>query len=87
VHFGRSKDRNQLTSRELEIVRLAAQGATDDQIAAQLAISPSTVHSHLMHAYQKARVHRRRDLIMWFRRQHEPLYAFDRFPEGDASPG
>jgi DNA-binding CsgD family transcriptional regulator len=42
-----------LTEREREVLRALAQGLTDAQIAAQLVISPRTVHSHLVSIYSK----------------------------------
>jgi len=45
-----------LTVREVEILRLLAQGLTDAQIAAQLIISPRTVNTHLTSIYGKIQV-------------------------------
>lgn len=42
-----------LTVRELEVLRLVAQGLTDMQVAEQLIISPRTVNSHLTSMYNK----------------------------------
>jgi DNA-binding NarL/FixJ family response regulator len=42
-----------LTAREVEVLRLVAQGLTDAQIAEQLIISPRTVNSHLTSIYSK----------------------------------
>ncbi len=42
-----------LTAREVEILRLVAQGWTDGQIAEQLVISPRTVNAHLTSIYRK----------------------------------
>jgi DNA-binding NarL/FixJ family response regulator len=42
-----------LTSRELEILRLVAQGLTDAQVAERLVVSPRTVNSHLRSIYSK----------------------------------
>ena len=44
---------NGLTAREVEILRLVAQGLTNDQIAEQLIISPRTVNTHLTSIYGK----------------------------------
>lgn len=44
---------NGLTAREVEVLRLVAQGWTDAQIAAQLVISPRTVNAHLTSIYRK----------------------------------
>jgi len=42
-----------LTAREVEVLRLVAQGLSDAQVAAQLVISPRTVNSHLTSIYNK----------------------------------
>jgi DNA-binding CsgD family transcriptional regulator len=42
-----------LTQRETEVVRLAAEGRTNREIAGLLGISPLTVRKHLEHAYPK----------------------------------
>jgi DNA-binding NarL/FixJ family response regulator len=42
-----------LTSREREIVRLAANGLTNGEIAEHLTLSPRTVERHLSNAYLK----------------------------------
>ena len=45
-----------LTAREVEVLRLLAQGLTDVQIAEQLVISPRTVNNHLTSIYSKIQV-------------------------------
>lgn len=42
-----------LTSRELDVLRLVAQGLTDQQVAEKLVISPRTVNAHLTNIYNK----------------------------------
>jgi predicted ATPase/class 3 adenylate cyclase/DNA-binding CsgD family transcriptional regulator len=42
-----------LTAREVEVLRLVAQGMTNDQVAEQLVISPRTVNAHLTSIYSK----------------------------------
>jgi DNA-binding CsgD family transcriptional regulator len=44
-----------LTDRELTVVRLIAQGRTSAEVAGNLHISTSTVHSHVHSAYRKVR--------------------------------
>jgi DNA-binding CsgD family transcriptional regulator len=45
-----------LSDRELEILRLVAQGMTDSQVASRLYISPRTVGQHLRSIYRKLAV-------------------------------
>jgi len=54
-----------LTERELEIMRLLAAGRTKREIAASLVISPSTVHTHTVHIYDKCGVSTRAALAMF----------------------
>jgi DNA-binding NarL/FixJ family response regulator len=44
---------NRLTPREVEVLRLVAQGKTDRQIAAELVISEKTVGRHLENIFGK----------------------------------
>lgn len=47
---------DELTAREVEVLRLLAQGWTDGQIAEHLVISPRTVNAHLTSIYRKIQV-------------------------------
>ena len=47
------EDRAGLSERELEILRLVAQGMTDSQVAQRLYVSPRTVGQHLRSIYRK----------------------------------
>jgi len=42
-----------LTAREVEVLRLLADGLTDLQIAKKLVLSPRTVHAHISSIYSK----------------------------------
>ena len=44
---------NDLTEREVEVLRLVAHGLTDAQVADALVISPRTVNAHLRSIYSK----------------------------------
>jgi HD-GYP domain-containing protein (c-di-GMP phosphodiesterase class II) len=54
-----------LSERELEVLRLLADGRTKRQIAGELFISHSTVHTHTVHIYAKCRVSTRAGLAMF----------------------
>lgn len=54
-----------LTEREFEILRRLATGSTKREIAAELVISPSTVHTHTVHIYAKCGVSTRAALAMF----------------------
>jgi DNA-binding NarL/FixJ family response regulator len=56
---------NGLTERELEVVRLAARGWTNDHIAEALSISERTVRFHLTNVYSKLGVSTRGAAIAW----------------------
>jgi len=54
-----------LTDRELEVLKLVAEGLTNRQIAAQLVISVKTVQSHRTNIMEKLDLHDRTDLVKY----------------------
>jgi DNA-binding NarL/FixJ family response regulator len=54
-----------LTERELEVLRLAAKGMGNRQIATELAISDRTVQGHLGNIYEKMRVSTRTEAVLF----------------------
>ncbi len=55
----RGFDSTRLTAREIEIVRLAGEGMTNKEIAAELSVELSTVKNHVHNALDKLGVHHR----------------------------
>jgi two-component system response regulator NreC len=58
-----------LTPREKEILRLVARGYSNKEIAEQLTLSPSTVHSHRGNLMRKLNLSSQHDLIQYAREQ------------------
>lgn len=56
-----------LTQREREILKLLAEGYTTKEIADQLVVSPSTVHSHRTNLMQKLNLSKRHELVQYAR--------------------
>ncbi len=52
-----------LSNRELEILRLVAEGCSNQEIAAQLSIGVSTVKKHINHIYDKLDVKNRTQAV------------------------
>lgn len=56
-----------LSPRELEVVRLVAQGLTNKQVAEQLSLSKSTVGTHMDHVRDKLGLRKRVQIANWLR--------------------
>ncbi|MBA3329217.1 MAG: response regulator transcription factor [Solirubrobacterales bacterium] len=54
-----------LGQRELDVLRLVVQGKTDNEIGAELYISPRTVQNHLTRIREKTGLRRRAELTRW----------------------
>ena len=63
------EDEPSLSPREKEIFRLLAEGYSNKEIADELVISPSTVHSHRSNIMDKLGLNNRRELIQYARRR------------------
>lgn len=59
-----------LTDREIEVLRLMAEGATNTEISKALSISPHTVKTHVIHIFNKLCVNDRTQAAVWAAR-HE----------------
>ena len=59
-----------LSPRELEVLRLLSQGATNLEISGHLNISPHTVKSHVIHIFNKLGVDDRTQAAVWAARHH-----------------
>lgn len=57
----------ELTARELEVLRLLAQGATDRQIAERLIIAESTAKKHVQHILRKLHARNRAEAVAKFK--------------------
>jgi DNA-binding NarL/FixJ family response regulator len=54
---GRSKSTNRLSSREIEVLQLIAEGKPNKQVAAELGVSFKTVDKHRQHLMAKLNIH------------------------------
>ena len=63
------KSETTLTSRELEVLRLVAEGQTDRKVAERLVISPRTVNRHLSNIFSKLAVPGRTAAVAYVIRQ------------------
>ena len=70
VSDGDEKDSySSLTEREREILKLIAEGKTNNQIAEKLSISPKTVDTHRTHIMDKLNMHSRTELVKFAMRR------------------
>jgi DNA-binding CsgD family transcriptional regulator len=60
-----AEDTSLLTARELDVVRLLAQGLSNSDIARRLVLSEHTVHRHLSNAYRKLGISSRTAAVAW----------------------
>jgi len=70
LRTGEDKDSySSLTEREREILKLVAEGYTNNQIAERLVISPKTVDTHRTHIMDKLNLHSRAELVKYAMRR------------------
>ena len=70
VRTGEERDSySSLTEREREILKLVAEGYTNNQIAERLVISPKTVDTHRTHVMDKLNLHSRAELVKYAMRR------------------
>jgi DNA-binding CsgD family transcriptional regulator len=62
-------DSVELTAREVQVLSLITDGATNKEVGSQLGISARTVQKHLEHIYDKLGTHRRTAAARWFSNQ------------------
>lgn len=61
----------ELTGREVEVIKWAALGKTNKEMASALGISPETVRTHLRNIFRKLRVRRKSELILQVLRRYD----------------
>ncbi|MCA9257202.1 MAG: PAS domain-containing protein [Phycisphaerales bacterium] len=59
-----------LTSQELRVLRLVGQGLSNDAIADELCVAPSTIRSHLKQLYKKLDLHSRAEAVRYAVQHH-----------------
>ena len=72
-----------LTPRELDVLRLVAQGLNTREIGKQLSITENTVKNHVRHTLEKLQLHSRLDAVMYAIRARWPGFP----TKGSAGPG
>ena len=65
-----------LTPRELDVLRLVAQGLNSREIGRQLFISENTVKNHVRNTLEKLQLHSRLDAVMYAIRERWPGFPF-----------
>jgi DNA-binding NarL/FixJ family response regulator len=67
----------QLTPRELDVLRLVAQGLNSREIGGQLFITENTVKNHVRNTLEKLQLHSRLDAVMYAVRERWPGFPSD----------
>lgn len=82
---GRQGEQAALTSRELEVLRLVAEGRTNRQIAQELSVSEATVKFHMGNILEKLHLQNRAQVVA-FAHRHGLTHAADAEPERPTTP-
>jgi len=67
----------QLTNREIEILRLLAEGWSNKQIAGELYLTVRTVKFHTGNIYKRLGINSRAEAIIWSWKHREIEYSAD----------
>ena len=64
-HIREKKTNDELSKRELEVVKLLAEGMTNNEICRELWLSPHTVNRHMRAIFRKFKVNNRTLAALW----------------------
>jgi DNA-binding NarL/FixJ family response regulator len=68
-HLASARTANQLSARELEVVRLVAEGLSNEEIAAKLGVSRKSVEAYLRELFNRGGFATRTELAIWAERE------------------
>lgn len=64
------KFNSQLSSKELEVMRLIYEGCSNDEVADRMYLSPFTVKNHIKSVYSKLGIHEKSEFIQYANKNH-----------------
>ena len=82
---GRRRGIGELHDRELQVLKLAAKGISNKEVAAKLGISDRTVQSHMVNIFRKLNVSSRTEAVLHALR--EGWLIINDLPEGGIRDG
>jgi DNA-binding NarL/FixJ family response regulator len=68
-HLASARSGPSISSRELDVVRLVAQGLSNDEVAVRLGFSRKSVEAHLTRLYERTGSPSRTELALWAERE------------------